>query len=117
MTPNDAFKPENEVKVRENIQSKAKFQIALEPISVGDMVKLRKKPGKYSEFKFDFNAWTEQPHEVLEVLTTDGQKRYRVKGNEPLLRHEILLVRGIEKPELALRTRMTTKKAPRFAIL
>ena len=115
MTPEDARKPENEEEVEANIEGKAKFERPYEPLEVGVLVKVRRKPGKFGEFKFDFNAWGESVHTVEEIIKGGEQDKYKVSGfARPLMRHELKWVGGAEKPTLA-RTRAKIKRGAQYA--
>ena len=115
MKPEDARKPENEEDVEANIKGKAKFERPYEPLEVGVLVKVRRKPGKFGEFKFDFNAWGESVHTVEEIIKGGEQDKYKVSGfARPLMRHELKWVGGAEKPTLA-RTRAKEKRGAQYA--
>ena len=57
IAPNDAAYAKYEDVVRENIEKKATFDRKYDKVNEGDRAKVYKKPGKYSEFGFDFDHW------------------------------------------------------------
>ena len=59
MAPNEAQKYVNRNVVREHIEGRAKTNRKYPSLAPGDWVKVAKKAGKYSEFKHDFNHWSE----------------------------------------------------------
>ena len=71
------------------------------PLRVGDQVRLISKPGKYSEYKEGFVAWSEDLFRVERLVRTGGVVRYKLEGkNEPVLRHELLKITGARAPNL-----------------
>jgi hypothetical protein len=78
--PNDVAKldwekPEGREKileVRSTIEGKAHSDRKYPTISVGDRVKVLRKPGKYGEFKSDFVAWTRETYEVEKISYEAG---------------------------------------------
>ena len=55
VTPNYASTAKYQDVVRENIQKKATFDRKYDEGKKGDQARVYKKPGKYSEFGFDFD--------------------------------------------------------------
>ena len=77
-------------------------------ISVGDRVKVLRKPGKYGEFKSDFMAWSRETYEVVEIAYEAETPVFFLKGRpRPLRLHEILKVEDVKK---APRRKVTGKQ-------
>ena len=58
-----------------------------------------RQPGKFSEFKDNFNAWTKQTYEVTSVKILSGSNVYELAGHaRPVRDHEILKVSAVQKP-------------------
>ena len=71
------------------------------PLRVGDQVRLISKPGKYSEYKEGFVAWSEDLFRVERLVRNGGVVRYKLQGkNEPVLRHELLKIAGARAPSM-----------------
>ena len=97
--------------VKKNIQEKAQFNRKYDKVNEGDMARVYKKPGKYSEFGFDFDHW-KKGNEKVEGFDNDddGIRTYKLSNvGRPLMRHELKLIRGSEAPVL-IRRRLTKKK-------
>ena len=117
-TPLEAREPQNEDAVLQSISSRAKENRKYSSISVGDVVKVIQKPGRYSDFKAGFNFWSERTYKVARIFYEQGQARYFLEGysepnlgghvRKPLLRHELLKVEAVEKPP---RYRLNRKQA------
>jgi len=93
------------LEVREAIEGKAHSNVKYPPISVGDRVKIIRKPGKYGDFKSHFVAWTEETFKVEEISYDAGNPVFKLTGRPRALRlHEILKVDGVEKaPKLKVK--------------
>jgi hypothetical protein len=109
MKPDDAAKldwdkPEDRQKileVRSTIGGKAHSGRKYPSISVGDRVKILRKPGKYGEFKSDFRAWTKEAYEVEKISYEVGSPVFHLAGRpRPLRLHEVLKVEGVRKAPL-----------------
>lgn len=87
-TPTDAKKAGNHMEVKANMELKAKHGRKYEEIKVGDKVKVFKK--KKAGMKQQVSYWSEEKHEIVSIEESLGQKYYKVEGQRPLLRHEIL---------------------------
>ena len=81
------------------------------------MARVYKKPGKYSEFGFDFDHWKPGTSTVEGYDNDrDGIRTYRLSGlARPLMRHELKLVKGSEAPTL-IRRRLTKKASPKYEV-
>jgi hypothetical protein len=102
--PNDAAKLGWEgdrgeiLKLRGEIEEKAHKNREYPKISVGDKVKILRKPGKYGEFKSNFAAWTRETFTVTKIANQDGSPVFYLEGRaSPLRLHEILKVEAVEK--------------------
>ena len=115
MTPADASRNENRQETLESIMRHAINNRKYPELEVGDMVKVIRKPGKYSEYKTSFIAWSDRIHNVVEVVPANsGLRTYRLDGvSRPLMRHELLRVDGVEQPPL----RRVAGKQPTAALL
>jgi hypothetical protein len=86
-------------------------------ISVGDQVKLLRKPGKFGDRKTGFVAWSKETYRVEKIEYQDGSPLFFLEGRELDNRgyrlHEILKVDGVEKP---LPSRSTVKRAPAVSL-
>ena len=102
MTPQEATDPDKTDKIRNSIIDHAIHNRNYPNLHVGDMVKVIRKPGKYSEYKTGFNAWGEETFRVEDVIiSTNGLNMYKLEGRpRPLLRHELLRVEGVQRPPL-----------------
>ena len=113
VTPDDAAKLDWEspggreaiLEIRATIRSKAHFDVKYPLVSVGDRVKILRKPGKYGDFKSHFVAWSEVSYRVEAVDYDAGNPVFKLEGRPKALRlHEILKVDGVEKaPKLKIR--------------
>ena len=84
---------------------KASFNRKYEQVKEGEQAQVYKKPGKYSEFGFDFEHWLKGTRRV-EGLDEDreGSQTYNLSGiARPLMRHELRVVKGSEAPTLIKR--------------
>jgi len=66
---------------------------------VGSRVRVIRKPGKFGEFKHDFNNWSEVIYTVSTINYDNGQKFYTLQGHDhEYLRHELLKIEDAQKP-------------------
>ena len=87
------------VEIRGTLQGKAHSNRTYPTISVGDRVKLFRKPGKFAEMKEGFNHWTTRTYEVTKTWIEDGVTVFSLEGHDrPVRHHEILKVDAVEKP-------------------
>ena len=117
VTPNYAATDKYHDVVKKNIQEKATFNRKYDKVNEGDMARVYKKPGKYSEFGFDFDHWR-AGNETVQGFDNDGDgvQTYKLSNvARPLMRHELKLIRGSEAPVL-VRRRLTGKAAPRYDV-
>jgi len=115
VTPNYAATAKYEDIVKKNIQEKASFNKKYEPIKENDQVRVFKKPGKYSEFGFDFDHY-KPGNERVQGFDADrsSTRTYKLSNiARPLMRHELKLIRGSETPVLVQR-RLGKKGALRY---
>ena len=88
LTPEEARKDRNHMKVEVNRVSKRKYP----DVSVGDRVKVYTKKDRLDKGRI--SVWSKDSFEVAGIEASHGQKYYKVAGRDrPLLRHEILLLR------------------------
>lgn len=94
--------PENVALIRDNMQERARFNRKYSDIDVGDQVKIIRKPGKYSEYKSGFVAWSSEVYTISSIsYNVMGQRQYNLSNySTPLLRHELLKIEGSETPNL-----------------
>jgi len=106
MKPNDAANldwdepggRERILQIRATIEGKAHFDRKYPEISVGDRVKVLRKPGKYGEFKSGFVAWTRETFEVKRIAYEAETPVFYLEGRpRPLRLHEILKVEDVQK--------------------
>ena len=91
MTPNEARKPANELNVKLNLQLNRTKLRKYPNVSVGDSVKLYKKKDKLDKERK--SLWSTNVYKVENITHTAGQAMFKLSGvNNPVLRHEILLV-------------------------
>ena len=86
--------------IREAIESEPRANRKYEDIEVGDLVKVIRKPGKYSEYKTNFNAWGTEVYKVEKIVVgVNGLLLYKLERRaRPLLRHELLRVGDVQRP-------------------
>ena len=88
MTPAKAREPTNHIDVTNNMELKAKHGRKYKEIVVGDMVRIFKK--KETGQKQQVSWWSTESHEIISISESMNQKFYKIEGQRPLLRHEIL---------------------------
>ena len=73
------------------MELKAKRGRAYPELIVGDyVIFFRKKPMNTNKQQVSY--WSAEKHDILLIETKHGQAFYKVDGQRPLLRHEILKV-------------------------
>ena len=113
MTPLQADKIENHDKAYDSMKQRAKMNRKYDPISVGDDVRLLKKPeGNRAHFRVGEDAWTRVAFKVLKVEPTENGTAYTLEHQpRKYLRHEVKLVKGSEEPSEELRDEMVKRLA------
>ena len=108
MTPLEADKVENHDEAYESMKRRGKTNRKYEPISVGDDVRLLKKPeGNRAHFRVGEDAWTRLSFKVLKIEPTENGTAYTLEHQpRKYLRHEVKLVKGSEEPSEELREEM-----------
>ena len=117
VSPDYAATAKYEDVVKKNIQENASFNRKYDEAKKGDQASVFKKPGKYSEFGFNYDHW-KPGSEKIERCDNDraGVRTYKLTNiARPLMRHELKLIRGSEVPVLTKR-RLTKKAAPRYEV-
>ena len=101
----------------ENIEKKATFDRKSDNVNEGDQARVYKKPGKYSEFGFDFDHWKAGTDRVDGFdHDADAVQTYKLSGiARPLMRHELKVVKGSEAPTL-IKRRLTKKASPKYDV-
>ena len=101
------------VEIRRTLQDKAHSNRTYPTISVGDRVKLFRKPGKFGEMKEGFNHWTTRTYEVTKTWMEDGVAVFSLEGHDRSVRnHEILKVGAAEKPTQTRRRQAEGDRSP-----
>ena len=91
LTPKEAKKPENELKVKANIAMNATKTRKYPDLEKGDKVKIFKKKDKLDKERV--SSWQDKMHIVSKITITLGQRYYHLEGQaRPYLRHELLKV-------------------------
>ena len=91
MSPNDARKESNKLKVKMNLELHAKHTRSYPPLAVGDSVKVYKKKDKLDKERV--SSWSENRYEILDIQEHNRQLFYKVAGRDKLLmRAELLKV-------------------------
>ena len=89
-TPSDARKETNQLEVKSNMELKAKHGRKYNEINVGDEIKIFKK--KKTGDKQQVSSWSQEKYKVISIEKIHWQTFYKVEGQRPLLRHEVLKV-------------------------
>ena len=89
LTPKEAKKPENELKVKANIAMNATKTRKYPELEKGDKVKIFKKKDKLDKERV--SNWSENSYTIDDIKTVLGQKHYYINGRG-YLRHELLKV-------------------------
>ena len=95
MTPKEAHKDDNHLKVGVNLKLKENNRRKYPPINENDKVKIyEKKRGNYTDRKETNPKWSKTSYKVEKIkYDMMGNKTYILQGlSRPYLRHEILLV-------------------------
>ena len=93
MTPYEATLKKNEAQVRTMLELNATRKRTYPDLKVGDKVKLYKKKDKLDKERI--SVWSQQVYEVEDIKHEKDQEFYYLKDhNKPVLRHELLKVRG-----------------------
>jgi hypothetical protein len=99
--------------LRERIAGKGRKSPNYPQISVGDHVKVLRKPGKFGERKIGFVAWSTETYRVESTEYREGVPVFYLAGRDfddrGFRLHEILKVDGVDKPRAA---RVKNKQAP-----
>ena len=91
LTPKEARKPENELKVKANIAMNATKTRKYPELGKGDKVKIFRKKDKLDKERV--SSWQDKMHIVSKITVALGQKYYHLEGQaRPYLRHELLKV-------------------------
>jgi len=92
MTPNQATKPQNEDKVRRNLNNHAVYNRKYPDIKVGDTVRIYKMKQTFD--KQQVSVWTKSKYTVEDIIKKNDQNFYRTTWNNGrlLLRNEILKI-------------------------
>ena len=89
LTPKEARKPENELKVKANIAMNATKTRKYPELEKGNKVKIFKKKDKLDKERG--SNWSENSYSIDDIKTVLGQKYYYINGRG-YLRHELLKV-------------------------
>ena len=89
LTPKEARKPENELKVKANIAMNATKTRKYPELEKGDKVKIFRKKDKLDKERK--SSWSENSYTIDDIKTVLGQKYYHINGRG-YLRHELLKV-------------------------
>ena len=89
LTPQQARKPENELKVKANIAMNATETRKYPELEKGDKVKIFRKKDKLDKERK--SSWSENSYTIDDIKTVLGQKYYYINGRG-YLRHELLKV-------------------------
>ena len=95
MTPNQAHKDDNNLKVRLNSTLRESNRRKYPEVKEGDKVKyFKKKRGNYTDRKEYKSKWSPESYKVLKIQRDmTGNRTFKLEGlSKPFLRHEILLV-------------------------
>jgi hypothetical protein len=92
MSPNDARKPQNEDKVRRNLNKNSINKREYPDVIVGDTVRIYQKKDKLD--KQQKSLWSKNKYTVEDIKEENNQKFYKTSWNNGrlLLRHEILKI-------------------------
>ena len=91
MTPIQAMKKENELKVKFNLKLNAKRNKKYPDINISDKVRIYTKKGRFDKERVP--VWSKSVHEVTQKTNNNNQFFHKVSDYpRPLMRHEILKV-------------------------
>jgi hypothetical protein len=83
--------------VHERYMEKRKLQNPRTPIPAGSQVKLRQKPGRFSDYKRDFKHYGRQVYVVEGEVRVGTQRMYKVRGlSNPVLPSDLMKILGAE---------------------
>ena len=89
-TPADAARRENSMDVKMNLEMKAKKTRKYPDLNVNDAVRIYKKTKNDKERK---GVWSDNEYTVERIITTHGQKFYKLGGlTTEYMRHALLKV-------------------------
>jgi hypothetical protein len=92
MTPSEAIKPGNQIKVKVNLEMRASHTRKYPEVKVGDEVRMLQQ--KTVRSKERVGIWQKERRTVALITESHGQKFYHVTGwVKPVIRADILLVR------------------------
>ena len=84
--------------VNDRYMSKAVLAKPREVLKVGDKVKLRQKPNKFSDYKRDFQHYSREVYEIEGEERVGTQRMYRVKDlRNPVLPSDLVKISGAEE--------------------
>ena len=90
-TPADAAKRENSMDVRMNLEMKAKKNRKYPDLNVNDTVRIYKKKENFDKERK--GVWSDNEYTVERIITSHGQKFYKLEGlTKEYMRHELLKV-------------------------
>ena len=90
-TPADAAKRENSMDVKMNLEMKAKKTRKYPDLNVNDAVRIYKKKEKIDKERK--GVWSDNEYTVERIITSHGQKFYKLEGlTKEYMRHELLKV-------------------------
>jgi len=90
--PDDAINDKHALEIKIKLEMNANKKRLYPTISVGDKVKIFRKPGKYGEAKESKSRWTDETYNVISI-NDDFNKTYKLEGKtKAYLRHELLLI-------------------------
>jgi hypothetical protein len=83
--------------VHERYMENRKLQNPRTPIPAGSQVKLRQKPGRFSDYKRDFKHYGRQVYVVEGEVRVGTQRMYKVRGlSNPVLPSDLMKISGAE---------------------
>ena len=90
-TPADAARRENSMDVKMNLEMKAKKTRKYPDLDVNDSVRIYKKKDQFEKERK--GVWSDNVYTVERIITTHGQKFYKLEGlTKEFMRHELLKV-------------------------
>ena len=100
LTPKEATKEQNHLRVRLNLLANKKHQRLYPDIKIGDRVRIYKKKNLKHK-KEAWSVWSKNTYEVEDIIDSLGQKLYKLSGTNnynknTFMRHEILLLESTE---------------------
>ena len=99
LKPNEANKIENHDKALERMKQRAKHGIKRPDISIGDYVRLLKKPEFGKNFRVGEDAWSRYTFKVLNIELNENGKEFTLEHQDrKFLRYELKPVSTINEP-------------------